>query len=174
MLIAMPQLVDPHFNQTVVLMIEHGPRGSLGLVLNRPVDITCGEVGESQSCVVADEKISERVHWGGPVESQRGFVLHTSAAIDERTEILPGVFLSISAPSLHALLSDGASKMRLCLGYAGWGSGQLDEEIRQSGWLYTEPLSATIFHENSDVVWDETLRGMGLEPGFINTTGGIN
>src|SRR6476646_2441207 len=115
-LIAMPQLGDPNFHKTVVLMIEHSDAGAMGLVLNRAAPITLKELARGQQLRLAESRSTHSVFVGGPVEPQRGFVLHDSRNISEKHEVLPGLYLSVTVDALQPLLADPATRLRFCLG----------------------------------------------------------
>lgn len=174
LLIAMPQMTDPNFEHTVVLMIEHGPDGSMGLVINRRTELSFAELAESQQLSVAKHREADTIFSGGPVEPYRGFVLHDAAGVGERVELAPGLFLSITSDSLEPLLTHASATLRFCLGYAGWGPGQIEKELTEGAWLFTEADKDRVLTVDPKDVWADTIRGMGLEPGMLVTTGGIN
>jgi putative transcriptional regulator len=173
-LIAMPQLGDPNFSRAVVLMIEHGSGGSMGLVVNRAAPLTLRDLAQGQSLSVARRFENQAVFVGGPVEPQRGFILHDSDQVAERHEILPGLYLSVTTEALGPLLGGGAHHLRFCLGYSGWGQGQLEQEISAGAWLYTEASSAPVLQGDPDQLWDMTLRGMGVDPAMLFPAKGLN
>lgn len=173
-LIAMPQLLDPNFQKTVVLMLEHGDGGSMGLVINRSISLTVGELGKNQELEVAKQHTDAHLFVGGPVESYRGFVLHDSVAVAEKAEVLPGLYLSVSSDALAVLLKDDSVALRFCLGYAGWGPGQVEAELRQGSWLFTEATRGGVLTSEPGQLWDDVIRGMGIDPAMLVTTGGLN
>ena len=173
-LIAMPQLGDPNFSRAVILMIEHGTGGSMGLVVNRAAPITLRDLTRGQAIQVARQFEDQPVFVGGPVEPQRGFILHDSDRISERHEVLPDLSLSVTTDALGPLLSGGEHHLRFCLGYAGWGPNQLQAEIASGAWLYTEAVSAAVLQGDPDELWDSTLRGMGVDPAMLFPTKGLN
>ena len=160
-LIAMPQLGDPNFHLSVVLMIEHGEAGSMGLVINRSAPLSLGELAEGQSMKIAPGHAGENVFVGGPVEPQRGFVLHDCETIEEKHQVIPGLYLSFTLDALQPLLQNAASKIRFCLGYAGWGPKQLEKEIAAGAWLCTEAAAEPTLAADPEELWDATLRGWG-------------
>src|SRR5215469_14302439 len=99
-LIAMPQLGDPNFHRSVVLMIEHSDGGSMGLVINRGAPLTLGELARGQNMKISEERTSQPVFVGGPVEPHRGFILHDDESIPEKHTVLPGVYLSVTLDAL--------------------------------------------------------------------------
>jgi putative transcriptional regulator len=173
-LIAMPQLLDPNFHQAVVLMIEHTSTGSMGLVINRKSPLSMGELAKNQDLELCHGRENHPVFVGGPVEPYRGFVLHDSTRVEERSELLPGLFLSMTSDALQPLLLDGDATLRFCLGYAGWGPGQVEHELTQGSWLYTEATLETALRVDSALVWETVIKGMGIDPGRLVTSGGLN
>jgi putative transcriptional regulator len=172
-LIALPQLGDPNFHRSVVLVIEHGDAGSMGLVINRAAPLSLGELARGQSMKIAPGREGENVFVGGPVEPQRGFVLHNCETIEEKHEVVPGLYLSFTVDALQPLLQNPSTKLRFCLGYAGWGPKQLESEIAAGAWLCTEAEVAPTLEGEPDQLWDSTLRGMGLDPATIVPARGI-
>lgn len=174
MLVAMPQLKEPHFHRAVVLMLEHGKSGAMGLVVNKPSQLTLEDVAEGQEFELAASRGDQPVFNGGPVESHRGFVLHDATWPKEQAEIAPGLFLSVTLDSLRPLLKDEGARLRFCLGYAGWGPGQLEEELEQGSWLYAEIPGPGLLSEEPTQLWERMVRTMGLEPSLLMTGGGFN
>jgi len=173
-LIAMPQLGDPNFQKGVVLMLEHSAEGSMGLVINRQAPFTLKEVADSQPMRIHPARATGRVYVGGPVEPQRGFVLHDCNTLPEKQEVMPGLFLSVTLDALQPLLEETKSRFRFCLGYAGWGPHQLENELKIGSWLFTEANLDAIWTEEPDGVWDATIRSMGLDPGRIVMGKGVH
>jgi putative transcriptional regulator len=174
LLIAAPSMQDPFFEKAVVLVWHHDEDGAIGVIVNRPlvggttdVQLTIGEV------LVLDEGVPEGplahqvVNWGGPVETDSGTLVTTVPIDDEEGWRLDaGVNISRSQDVLVRALSAEA-KSRLCLGYAGWGPGQLDREIADGSWLFTEPLPDLVFHENADACWERAILTLGIAPEWL-------
>ncbi len=173
-LIATPQLADSNFNQAVVLMLEHTNEGSMGLVINRPAPLTFRELGKSQELEIARSRRDASLFQGGPVEPYRGFVLHDSASVEEKNEILPGLFLSLTSDALEPLLRDETSNLRFFLGYSGWGAGQLESELKEGSWLFTEAERSLVLHDEPRQIWDLVIKSMGLDPAWVMPSGGVN
>lgn len=173
-LIAMPQLQDPNFARTVVLMVEHSEEGSMGIVINRPTRLSLEELAKSQQLEVAESRERDNVFSGGPVEPYRGFVLHDSPSVDERTELAPGLFLSVTSDSLEPLLRNTDAKLRFCLGYAGWEPGQVEKELQEGSWLFTEASIGVALEHEPEHMWAHVIKSMGIEPGQLQVAHGVN
>ncbi len=173
-LIAMPQLLDPNFQRTVVLVLEHSDGGSMGLVFNRTAKMSLADLGKSQELSVHPLRAGEPIFLGGPVEPYRGFVLHDSAVVEEKAQIVPGLYLSVTGDALKELLASTGARVRFCLGYAGWGPGQIDKELAQGSWLFTEAAADTVLGKEPAQIWEDVIKSMGVDPAMLVTTGGIN
>lgn len=173
-LIAMPQLVDPNFKRAVVLMMEHSATGSMGLIFNRKAKMSLGDLAKNQELQIARPRAGESIFVGGPVEPYRGFLLHDRDSVGERSQLLPGLFLSVTSAALETLIADPTCRLRFCLGYAGWGPGQVEKEIAQGSWLFTEAVPDTVLRADPLQVWEEVIKSMGVDPAMLVTTGGIN
>ena len=173
-LLSMPQLGDPNFHRAVVLMLEHSEAGSMGLVVNRGTGLTLGDLAEGQSLPCAPSRAKEQVYLGGPVEPQRGFVLHDDAEVAEKHTLLPGLYLSVTMDTLGPLLTRTESRLRFCLGYAGWGPKQLESEIAAGSWLFAEATAEAVLGLEPGKLWETTLRGMGVDPAMLAMGRGMN
>jgi putative transcriptional regulator len=167
LLVAMPQLGDPNFHRSVVLMIEHNPGGAMGLVLNHSSPLRLKDLADGHSLSVASEREIETVFTGGPVEPQRGFVLHDQNDVEEKHEVLPGLFLSLTLDALGPLLQNRKCRMRFCLGYAGWGPRQLESEITSGAWLLSDAVGPATLDTDPEQLWDATVRAMGFDPAML-------
>ena len=171
LLIAMPGMRDERFAKSVIYMCAHTEEGAMGLVLNQRLDsLTFAEL---ISQLELDEKHLSKdvpVHFGGPVESGRGFVLHTSDYQQDATlEVVNGVALTASVEILKAIAQGkGPQKSLLALGYAGWGPGQLDMEIRANGWLQVPSDSEIIFDIEPDTKWERAIQRLGIDPRMLS------
>ena len=171
LLIAMPGMRDGRFAKSVIYMCAHSEEGAMGLVLNQRLDSL--KFAELISQLELDEKHLSRdvpVHFGGPVESGRGFVLHTSDYQQDATlEVVNGVALTASVEILKAIAQGkGPQKSLLALGYAGWGPGQLDMEIRANGWLQVPSDSEIIFDIEPDTKWERAIQRLGIDPRMLS------
>jgi len=171
LLIAMPGMRDERFAKSVIYMCAHSEEGAMGLVLNQRLDsLTFAEL---ISQLELDEKHLSRdvpVHFGGPVESGRGFVLNTSDYQQDATlEVVNGVALTATVEILKAIAQGkGPQKSLLALGYAGWGPGQLDMEIRANGWLQVPSDSEIIFDIEPDTKWERAIQRLGIDPRMLS------
>jgi putative transcriptional regulator len=173
-LVAVPQLGDPNFNRGVVLLLEHGNEGSMGLVVNRPSDLDMGTFCASQNMVFNGDN-SLQVFSGGPVQTDRAFILHSSSHEGPETETIMGSLrLSYSLESLRVLVQTPPERFRVYLGYAGWGDGQLAEEITAGAWLVSSLDEALVFAGDSERVWETALREMGIDPVQLMHSGAVH
>lgn len=170
-LVASPMLMDPNFRRTVVMICEHGDAGSLGLVLNRPTSVTISEVVPDMAHV---EEAAKRaaVYSGGPVESNRLMVLRLGEAdlpdaalpLEALQEICAGVSLVADiSGALHRIRSAGAgvAPYRFFLGYAGWGRGQLRDEMKEGAWLVRPPDARLLFESEPKRAWHSAMLQLG-------------
>ncbi len=167
LLIAMPQLVDPNFTRSVVLMIEHTDHGSFGLVINQPSPHKAAELLESLSMPWRGD--ADTVVWsGGPVGPSTGWVLHEplpgfdAGEGTGTTRIGPGLDLSTSPERLRALAQRPPARMRLLLGYSGWGPGQLVREMQQGSWLHADVDPDIVFGYDADAMWTAAVKSVGI------------
>jgi len=166
LLIAMPQLVDPNFTRSVVLMIEHNEHGSFGLVINQPGPITAGELLDSMAMPWRGDP--DTVVWlGGPVSPSTGWILHAPMFdLDEHsgtTRVGDGIDLSTSPERLRALANQPPERLRLLLGYSGWGPGQLAQEMAQGSWLAADLDADIVFALDPDAMWTAAVRSVGID-----------
>jgi putative transcriptional regulator len=147
-LIAMPAMVDPHFARSLTFICEHNEQGALGLVVNRPIDMNLHALLEQVSIAPESEAFkSVSVHYGGPVQVDRGFVLHTPVGEWQATlAVGPEIGLTTSKDILEAVArGEGPKQMLVTLGYAGWAPGQLEHELAQNAWLTVHAKQEVIF-----------------------------
>ena len=166
-LIAMPSLIDPNFNRTAVLMLQHNDEGSLGLVLNRPTKHACAEVARSLD-IEWEQSDQQVISVGGPVEPQSLWMVHPDEWVfDDSIQIGAGLAVSRSETALRQMCVAGEEKVRMFIGYAGWGPGQLEQEIKEGAWLVTDQTKNLVFQTPDTDIWTEALRQMGVDPGFL-------
>lgn len=175
LLIAMPNMRDPRFARTVIYMCAHNADGAMGLVVNRLIgSITFPDLLEQLG--IDNSSVSEeiRVHFGGPVESGRGFVLHSSEYEREGTlQVSQKVGLTATIDILRDMASgSGPQHSLLALGYAGWGPGQLDSEIQANGWLHVEADERLVFGADLDGKWEQAISKLGFDLSMLSGDAG--
>lgn len=167
LLIAMPSLADPNFAQTVTLVCEHSERGALGIVLNRPLNMTLGEVFDQLSLPPGAAALrSLPVLRGGPVQPDRGFVLHRPGerSWDSTLEVSGQLHVTTSRDVLEAMAGgEGPGQVAMALGYAGWEAGQLDEEVRQNAWLTAPCDERLVFDLPFEQRWSAAAKLLGVD-----------
>ena len=178
-LIAMPSMADGNFAGAVVYMCEHTENGALGLVINRPIDIKLKNLFDKVDLHLNRDDLSERpVYFGGPVQTERGFVLHESLGDDgghySSTLKIPGGLEMTTSRDVLEALSHGAGpkKVFITLGYSGWSAGQLEEEISRNGWLTVDAASDIIFDTPVEQRYDKALSLLGVERSFLMSEAG--
>lgn len=177
LLIAMPGIDDPRFERAVVLMCAHTADHAVGLTLNRPVEgLTVPMLFERLEIKTTVDLSSDMVLYGGPVDRERGFVLHTDDYLcpDSSVQVCDGVALTATREVLQAMGDQTRRPRRslLALGYAGWGAGQLEREIQESAWLTCEPDESLLFGHDYDSKWAQALAKIGVSPAMLSATGG--
>jgi putative transcriptional regulator len=159
LLLASSRLVDPNFARAIVLMISHGEQGSLGLVLNRPLEMTVKEACEQVLETTCD--IGAPLHQGGPCEGPL-MVLHTlSTEFRSESEVVPGVQFTTDREKIETLLHDADITAKYFVGYSGWGPGQLEEEIESGSWIRATASKDGIFDTNPDL-WSRLMTASTL------------
>jgi putative transcriptional regulator len=173
LLVSMPQLLDPNFARTVVLLCEHGSQGAFGLVINRPTETAAADAVQLAPPPTRDSGV--QLWSGGPVEPRRGWILlgERLEGIDA-VEVSSGVFLTTSSEILRRIVEDGWPRTRVLTGYAGWGPGQLDEELASSAWLTADIDPQLVFDTPADDMWEAAIRRLGAEPGFLQMGHGVH
>ena len=171
LLMAMPQVLDPYFHRSVVLLLQHEDRGSYGFVVNRPSTHKVSEILRGME-IGWGGRGEEVAYAGGPVHQHVGTVLFApvlpvGGPDDTATEVAPGLALTQHVGDLSRLAEAPPDRFRLLLGYAGWGEGQLMEEILRNDWL-TAPLeSDLIFVPEPEQMWSAALRSVGIDPAAL-------
>ena len=161
-LIASPQMQDPVFEKTVVLVWHFDENGAIGVVVNRGLDHQLSQVLELDDDIDVPDYEESQIAWGGPVESASGTVVTSGSVTDEEGWSLPsGINITRSQDALIRLLAERAPLI-LCLGYAGWGPGQLDKEIELGGWLWTDCNASLLFRIPVDERYESALATLGL------------
>ena len=164
LLVAMPQMEDARFERTVIYMCAHNADGAMGLVVNKLFDaITFPDLLEQLSIETGPKTEQIRVHFGGPVESGRGFVLHSDDYVRDVTlKVRNGFALTATVDILKAIAQgEGPNHSLLALGYSGWGPGQLESEIASNGWLVVPAKPELVFAGELDEKWERAINVVG-------------
>jgi len=165
LLVAMPQMRDPRFTRSVIYMCAHNAEGAMGLVINRLVgSITFPDMLEQLGIAAGEHGRQIKVHFGGPVDAGRGFVLHSDEYRHEGTvAVVDGMALTATIDILKDIAGgQGPRRCLLALGYAGWGAGQLDAEIQANGWLTVPADADLVFEGDLDGKWERALGKIGV------------
>ncbi len=176
LLIAMPGMGDLRFDQSVIFMCAHSAEGAMGLIINKPAqDVILGDVLGQLDIKVSQEVQKLQVHIGGPVETTRGFVLHTQDFQSDLQTLNVDADFAMTG-TLDVLeeigTATGPSRSQLMLGYAGWGAGQLENEIRHNGWLICDPSVELVFDTDDTQKWSQALDSIGVSPLTLSATAG--
>jgi putative transcriptional regulator len=174
-LIAMPAMADPHFSRTLTFICEHNDNGALGVVVNRPIDMTLDSL--LKQIEIADPAPAcgrLPVHYGGPVQIDRGFVLHRPAGAWQSTLKVGGeIGLTTSKDVLEAVArGEGPGDVLVTLGYAGWAPGQLEQELAQNAWLTVAADSAILFGTPAEKRYDAGLKLLGIDLAMLSDAAG--
>jgi putative transcriptional regulator len=178
-LIAMPGMADENFAGTVVYLCEHTERGALGLVINKPIDIKLKKLFEKVELALDREELAEQpVYFGGPVQTERGFVLHEKMAADHvpynSTLSVPGgLEMTTSKDVLEAMAGgSGPAKVLITLGYSGWQAGQLEDELGRNGWLTVDADPKVIFDTPINERYQRAVSLLGFDPRMLSQEAG--
>jgi putative transcriptional regulator len=175
LLLSMPQMADPNFARTVVLLCDYTEEGAFGLVVNRQMTEPAWKLVQTEPPVRVDPNL--RLWIGGPVEPQRTWVLmsESQGPDDEQREICPGVLLSVSHElTLQLLQTPPSPQARVVVGYAGWAPGQLEKEIAASAWLMADVDPSLIFGVPAEQMWEVAIRRLGTDPAGLQTSSGVH
>jgi putative transcriptional regulator len=175
-LVAMPQLLDPNFRRTVVLLIHHDGEGTFGVVLNRPTELTASDLCTTLEIDWCGEPGKE-IGWGGPVQPQTGWMLfgdEASFGSADVKQVGDGIGFAGSIDVLRSLAADPPGELQLLLGYAGWGPGQLENELAEGAWLLAPVSRAVVFDVGPAQMWEHVVRSLGIEPSTLVATRGIH
>lgn len=176
LLIAMPSMGDPRFSRTVIYLCAHSDEGAMGLIVNKPAeDLVFSDLLE-QLDISAERPIEGvDVHYGGPVEHGRGFVLHSPdyEAEDATLKVNDDFGMTATLDILEDISQGlGPSNCLLALGYAGWGPGQLEDEIRDNGWLICDADASLVFSKDHTQKWSAAMDVIGIDPRMLSAEGG--
>lgn len=176
LLIAMPGMLDPRFAHSVVFMCAHSADGAMGLVINKPTsDLRLLDLLEQLSIKASPDMENLPVHFGGPVEHGRGFVLHEHgyhsaiSTLDVNEDFAMTATMDILEDMAEGR---GPTRVVMALGYAGWGPGQLEDEIAQNGWLTSEADTGLVFETADSDKWEAALKKLGISPLALSADAG--
>lgn len=175
LLVAMPGMPDARFTHAVIYICSHGPNGAMGLIVNRLYgDISFQALLNQLNVPRTSDAPDMPVHFGGPVETGRGFVLHTADYLREGTmRIDDHIGMSATIEILQALAAGGGpQRAMMALGYTGWGAGQLDAEMQGNGWLVAPADDDILFDRDTDTKWDRALAKIGVRPMMLSGEAG--
>jgi putative transcriptional regulator len=170
-LIAMPRLEDPNFFHTVTYICEHTTDGAMGIVINRPMDLHLADIFDQLEIQISANDVAEQpVYIGGPVQSDRGFVLHESSTKWASTlQVTAEISVTTSLDILEAIATGKGPRHNLvALGYAGWGAGQLESELAQNAWLSGPAKSEIIFNRASEERWQAAADLLGVDLNLLS------
>ncbi len=174
-LIAMPAMTDPRFHKGVILMLEHNAEGAMGVLVNKLLDAVKFKdlLDQLEIPALAPNLDEYDVHFGGPVEIGRGFVLHTQDVMLGHSTTMGPIGITTSMEMLGRIAAGtGPQHSLFCLGYAGWSAGQLDQEIKDNAWLHAPIDDNLLFHIDREKRWDAAMALAGIDPDFLITTAG--
>ena len=175
LLVAMPAMPDPRFSQSVIYICAHNEDGAMGLVINRAMpDVTFPDLLDQLGIELHDPAAAIRIHAGGPVESGRGFVLHSPDYVHESTLVVNGQMALTDTVDIVKAIAEGRGPEQslLALGYAGWGPGQLENEILENGWLSMNAAPELVFELNPDRKWEGALHSLGIDALMLSEDAG--
>ena len=176
-LLAMPSMGDPRFLRSVVYMVAHDSEGAMGFIINKRAEgLSLGDILKDMPETVAKTGlVNLPVYVGGPVQNDRGFVLHTSdyeKTHNTLSQELPIALTQSADVLVDAAHGRGPEKMRLFLGYAGWGPGQIEGELQDNAWLVCDANIAEIFTSQSDDLYEKCVAAMGIDLALLSNEGG--
>lgn len=176
LLVAMPGMGDPRFDHSVIYMCSHSAEGAMGLIVNKPAPkLKLSDVLDRLSRVKFDDSSELGVHVGGPVETERGFVLHSAEyrSVLRTLDVADGFAMTATLDILEDIASGkGPAQALLMLGYAGWGANQLEGEIAQNGWLTCNATPEIVFDLPDADKWTAALSSIGIDPRGLSATAG--
>lgn len=174
-MIAMPGLEDPNFSRGVTLLCQHNDEGALGITINRPSEYTLRELLAQVGLRCEQEALAkQRVFDGGPVHRERGFVLHSpDRSYESSLPVGPGILITTSRDVLEDIAAGrGPERFMVALGYAGWGAGQLEEEMRDNAWLNVMADADLLFELPVEQRWAGAVARLGIDVGRLQPLGG--
>jgi len=175
LLIAMPGMADPRFSKSVIYLCAHNEDGAMGLVINKLVgSLTFKELLKQMEIETGNFNSNVEVHFGGPVETGRGFVLHSTDYNSAETMRVNNDFAVTATVEVLKLIADGKGpcNVMFALGYSGWAPGQLDTEMQNNGWLHCKADLSIVFGEDNEAKWKLAAAMMGIDLSLLTTDAG--
>lgn len=176
LLIAMPGMPDPRFEKSVIFMCAHSAKGAMGLIINKPIDgLSFRDLMVKLEIGVSAERADAPILFGGPMQMGRGFVLHSAeyAGEDTTLAITPEISLTATVDILRAISAGrGPAKSILALGYAGWGEGQIEDEILANGWIHCDADAHLLFETDFDARWQTAIAKLGADISGLSAEAG--
>ena len=177
LLLSMPQMMDPNFVRTVILLCQHDEDGAFGLVLNRAATTSGRVTVNLHPPVSIDHEL--QIWIGGPVEPERSWILVGGAAGEDAPDgsiiLADSMYLSTSPTLLRRMLEpEPPERMRLIVGYAGWGAGQLEHELQESAWLLSDVAATLVFETPAELMWEAAIRRLGADPSALYGSRGVH
>lgn len=179
LLLAMPNMGDPRFHKAVILICAHDENGAMGLVLNHMLpglnmQQLLSQLNLEEDLTLEIDSSEAPILSGGPVETARGFILHSNDFFQEDTiQVNDNISVTGTVDALKEIANGkGPDKMLFILGYAGWSPGQLDDEIQQNAWLIADPDLDLVFSTRSELKWDRAIKNMGIDPAMLSGSAG--
>lgn len=176
LLIALPGMTDPRFEKSVIFMCAHSEEGAMGLIVNKPIEgLTFHDLVKNLHIPVTDKAPDSPVLFGGPVGTERGFVLHSGeyTSAEATMPVTTEISLTGTLDILRAMAEGhGPQRSIFTLGYAGWGPGQIEDEIRMNGWIHCDADSRIVFETAMDGRWGAALRKLGIDLSLLSANAG--
>lgn len=171
-LIAMPALADPNFFHTVTYICEHNEKGAMGIVINRPMEVSLGDILKQLDIEPSQSTDTDHpIYDGGPVQREHGFVIHSPiGAWDSTLEVTPDIAISTSRDILTAIAhNEGPERYLIALGYAGWGAGQLEQEMADNAWLSGPADESILFDMSTENRWSAAAALLGIDVNLLSS-----
>lgn len=175
LLVAMPHMEDPRFARSVVYMCAHSDDGAMGFVVNRLIDnMRFDTLMDQLGLETKDARPDLPIHFGGPIEASRGFVLHSTDLVQEATLVIEeDIALTATTEMLKTIAEgEGPQHCVLALGYASWSPGQLDQEIQDNGWLLVPADQQLVFGADNEAKWEGAMTKLGIDLSLLSTDAG--
>ena len=171
-LLAMPDMQDPYFARSVVYVLEHDSNGAFGLIVNKPVATKISEIVSQLDISVPESWQDRPVLYGGPVSTEQGFVLFETEENGGQISGSSRIAITTSIETLDTIMHVEDQQFLLCMGYAGWAPGQLEQELQHNGWLTVEADLDILFRTPTEGKFNKALKKLGIDPVMMSNSGG--